>query len=27
LTKQYNIGNGEWTLLWRYILEDFVAED
>lgn len=27
LTKQYNTGDGEWTLLWRYILDDFVAED
>ena len=27
LTKQYNLGDGEWTLQWRYILDDFVAED
>lgn len=27
LTKQFNIGDGEWTLLWRYVLDDFVAED
>ena len=27
LTKQYNLGDGEWTLQWRYILDDFVAVD
>ncbi len=27
LTKQYNLGDGEWILQWRYILDDFVAED
>lgn len=27
LTKQYNLGDGQWTLHWRYILDDFVAED
>lgn len=27
LTKQYNLGDGEWTLQWRYILDDYVAED
>ena len=27
LTKQFNLGDGEWTLQWRYILDDFVAED
>lgn len=27
LTKQYNIGDGEWKLLWRYILDDLVTED
>ena len=27
LTKQFNLGDGEWTLQWRYILNDFVAED
>ena len=27
LTKQYNLGDGEWMLQWRYILDDFVEED
>jgi len=27
LTKQYNIGDGEWMLLWRYILDDLVTDD
>ena len=27
LTKQYNNGDGTWTLLWRYILDDYIQED
>jgi hypothetical protein len=27
LTKQFNTGDGQWTLLWRYVLDDFVSED
>ena len=27
LTKQYNLGDGAWTLQWRYILDDFNGED
>lgn len=27
LTKQFNTGDGQWTLLWRYVLDDFVTED
>lgn len=27
LTKQFNLGDGVWQLQWRYILDDYVAED
>jgi hypothetical protein len=27
LTKQYNLGDGEWTLQWRYILDDLIEKD
>ena len=27
LTKQYNLGDGEWTMQWRYILDDYVGEE
>lgn len=27
LTKQYNLGDGVWTLQWRYILDDYNGED
>lgn len=27
LTKQFNTGDGQWTLLWRYVLDDFAPED
>lgn len=27
LTKQFNTGNGQWTLLWRFVLDDFAPEE